>query len=387
MITKFDAFYGGHVEIEDFGFQGIPVDDRWLSDKHLSTALDIAKQFATLMDAKGFDTLWLSEHHFQREGYGCIPNIPMLSIYLSQFTKDLNFGGFFNVVTAWHPLRLAEDFAMADILTGGRTRLGVGRGYIAREVETLGGFLEDNDANRELFEEQIEILRKAWNAPSFSHHGKHYQIPADVTHRGSKLKDVTVVPRPLHGKVEMWQPITSATQRGYDFMVKHNINGVIATTGDAADRFAKEYQSALLRIGIESELGSRLAIGCQIHISETKEKALKEAEPFYQEALKGLAPLGRFPDLSHDQIRSTFDPKLAPLSGLPTIQEAVDEGSWICGPPEHVIEKLQELQERFPGLDRVFVAAGGLGIPPSAMLADIESFSNEVMPFFNKVSA
>ena len=126
MITKFDAFYGGHVEIEDFGFQGIPVDDRWLSDKHLSTALDIAKQFATLMDAKGFDTLWLSEHHFQREGYGCIPNIPMLSIYLSQFTKDLNFGGFFNVVTAWHPLRLAEDFAMADILTGGKTRLGVG---------------------------------------------------------------------------------------------------------------------------------------------------------------------------------------------------------------------------------------------------------------------
>ena len=49
MITKFDAFYGGHVEIEDFGFQGIPVDDRWLSDEHLSTALDIAKQFATVM--------------------------------------------------------------------------------------------------------------------------------------------------------------------------------------------------------------------------------------------------------------------------------------------------------------------------------------------------
>ena len=42
MITKFDAFYGGHVEIEDFGFQGIPVDDRWLSDKHLSTALDLS---------------------------------------------------------------------------------------------------------------------------------------------------------------------------------------------------------------------------------------------------------------------------------------------------------------------------------------------------------
>jgi len=385
MITKFDAFYGGHVEIDNYGFQGTPVDDRWLSDEHLSTALDIAKQFSISMDRNGFDTLWLSEHHFQREGYGCIPNIPMLSIYLSQFTQNLNFGGFFNVITAWHPLRLAEDFAMADILTDGRVRLGVGRGYIAREVETLGGFLEDNDANRELFEEQIEVLRKAWNNPSFSHHGKRYQIPADVLHRGGKLEDITVVPKPLHGEVEMWQPITSATQRGYDFMVKHGINGVIATIGDPADKFAQEYQSALLRVGTETQLGERLAIGCQIHIAETKEKALKEAQPFYEELLKGLAPLGRFPNLSDDQIKSTFAPQLAPSAGLPTIHDAVNEGSWICGPPEHVIEKLQELQNRFPGLERVFIAAGGLGIPPSAMLADIDSFANDVMPAFTKI--
>lgn len=387
MISKFDAFYGGHVEIDNYGFQGIPVDDRWLSDEHLSSAFDVAKQFATVMDKKGFDTLWLSEHHFQREGYGCIPNIPMLSIYLSRFTQDLHFGGFFNVVPAWHPIRLAEDFAMADILTDGRVRLGVGRGYISREVETLGGYLEDNNANRELFEEQIEILRKAWDEPSFSHKGKHYQIPAEVSHRGTALKDITVVPRPMHGEVEMWQPITSATQRGYDFMVKNSINGVIATIGETADKFAAEYQAALLRVGKESELGSGLAIGCQIHIAETKEKALKEAEPFYEELLKGLAPLGRFPNLSEEQVKSTFDPQLAPLSGLPTIQDAVAEGSWICGPPEHVIEKLQELQDRFPGLDRVFIAAGGLGIPPSAMLADIEAFADDVMPAFATTQA
>ena len=63
----------------------------------------------------------------------------------------------------------------------------------------------------------------------------------------------------------------------------------------------------------------------------------------------------------------------------------MNEGSWICGPPEHVIEKLQELQNRFPGLERVFIAAGGLGIPPSAMLADIDSFANDVMPAFTKI--
>ena len=59
----------------------------------------------------------------------------------------------------WHPLRLAEDFATADILTGGRLIFGVGRGYHTREVETFGSPLLDQPANRALFEEQVEIVR------------------------------------------------------------------------------------------------------------------------------------------------------------------------------------------------------------------------------------
>ena len=109
MITKFDAFYGGHVEMDNLGFQGTPADDRWLSREQLATAYDEAVTFSQLMDRDGFDTLWLAEHHFQREGYGGIPNIPMLGLYLAQITERLNFGGFFNSVPAWHPLRLAED--------------------------------------------------------------------------------------------------------------------------------------------------------------------------------------------------------------------------------------------------------------------------------------
>ena len=63
----------------------------------------------------------------------------------------------------WHPLRLAEDYAPADILTGGRVVFGVGRGYHTREVETFGSPLRDQEANRELFEEQVDIIFKAFN--------------------------------------------------------------------------------------------------------------------------------------------------------------------------------------------------------------------------------
>ena len=77
-----------------------------------------------------------------------------------QHTKRIKFGCAFNVLPMWHPLRLAEDFAMVDVLTGGRIIFGVGRGYHTREVETFGAPMLDAELNRDLFEEQFEIIIK-----------------------------------------------------------------------------------------------------------------------------------------------------------------------------------------------------------------------------------
>ena len=109
---------------------------------------------------------------------------------------------------------------------------------------------------------------------------------------------------------------------------------------------------------------------------------MREATPFHEEQLKVLAPLGRIPGLTDDQVRATTDPARAPLAGLPTIESLVERGSWICGPPEHVAERIADIQDRFPGLERVFVHAGGLGIPPRVMREDLEWFAAEVMPAF-----
>ena len=308
MITKFDYFYGGHVEMDNMGFQGLRVDDRIESDGHLASVFDEARSIAQLMDKLNFDTLWLAEHHFQREGYGGIPNIPMLSLYLAQNTDRLKFGGFFNTIPAWHPLRLAEDFAMADILTQGRVRFGIGRGYIPREVETLGSPLEDDAANRELFEEQVEIIFKAWNEQSFSHRGVHYDLPARVLNRGQELEEITLVPRPFNLPVECWQPIFSASPRGIDFMVKHGIKGVVPG-GPRVDEIAANWREAHLRAGRNTELGEGLALVLQIHIADTEEQAIQEATVWFEEQLKVLAPLGRMPTLTEEQIQATFDPE------------------------------------------------------------------------------
>ena len=122
---------------------------------------------------------------------------------------------------------VAEDYATAYILTTGRTVFGVGRGYHTREVETFGAPIIDQEANRELFEEQVEIIFKAFNTESFSHKGKHYTIPADVPYRGYQLKELTLVPRPVNLPVECWQPIVSASSRGIEFMIRHGIKGLV----------------------------------------------------------------------------------------------------------------------------------------------------------------
>jgi alkanesulfonate monooxygenase SsuD/methylene tetrahydromethanopterin reductase-like flavin-dependent oxidoreductase (luciferase family) len=206
MITKFDSSYYGTVDMENLGYAGTPINERRYSQAELGGALQKVVEYAKWMDERGYDTFWMAEHHFQPEGTELIPNLLMMAMHLCGVTKNLRIGCGFNVVPMWHPLRLAEDYAMADILTGGRVIFGVARGYHTREVETFGAPLRDQKANRELFEEGVDILFKAFEGKPFSHKGKYYTIPPEVPYRGYTLKEITLVPAPERLPVECWQP-------------------------------------------------------------------------------------------------------------------------------------------------------------------------------------
>ena len=172
MIRRFSTLYVGHIELEQCGLRARPADDRRYPNARLIETFDTATALAQAADALGYETLWLAEHHFQHEGYECIPNIPLLAVDLAHRTRRVKIGCAFNIVPTWHPLRLAEDYATADILTKGRVVFGVGRGYHSREVESFGNPMLDAEANRELFEEQVEIILKAFREESFSHRGQ-----------------------------------------------------------------------------------------------------------------------------------------------------------------------------------------------------------------------
>jgi len=387
MIKSFSALYAGHVlEGEAIGFSGTPHDDRWYSNDRLIEVFDIAKESAIFMDELGYDVLWMAEHHFQREGYECIPNLLILSQYLCQFTKRLKFGCGFNILPMWHPIRLAEDYAMVDILTGGRVILGVGRGYHTREVETFGAPMQDSDANRQLFEEQFEIMMKAFNEDSFSHKGKNYTIPPEVPYRGYTLKDVTLVPRPIH-PVEVWQPLVSGSERGMDFMAKHGVKGLIlGTHADYVDDYMIKFQAVNSKYGRDMPLGGNLGLGLWLYLDDTVEKAEKSLQPLFEEHVKFAAPLGmlRYTD---DQMKEIGPSGVGRhIAAGNDFRDVLNKRAWFAGDTNSTITYLKEIEEKYPGIEQIMIGFP-MGETKAQFKEQLTRFAKEIMPAFRGQSA
>ncbi len=382
MIDKFTTVYAGHIDMPDRGQDATPANERRFDNDRLAGVFGKAEAVAKAMDEHGWHSVWFAEHHFQHEGYEVIPNILMLAVHLAHVTERLKTGCGFNITPMWHPLRLAEDFATADILTKGRTIFGVGRGYHSREVETFGAPILDQDANRDLFEEQVEIIFKAFNEDSFSHRGMHYTLPPEVPYRGYDLKEISLVPRPVNMPVECWQPVVSAKPRGLDFMMKYGIRGFVG--GGAAtmeEGPIKAYREAAARAGRALALGEDLCVGIHFYVAETREQAIREITPLFEEHAKMFAPLGFLPGMTDAQLAAIARRGGWAAAGVPTVEHYMDQGSWFAGNSEDLIAYLKGLEEKFPGLEYINLSAP-MATPETKMIELIQQVGEEVMPHF-----
>jgi len=382
MISKFSTVYAGHIDLDDMGQHATPANERRYPNERLASVFEKTEAIARCMDEHGYEILWLAEHHFQHEGYECIPNVLMAAVHLAHVTARLRIGCGFNITPMWHPLRLAEDFATADILTNGRTVFGVGRGYHTREVESFGAPMLDADANRELFEEQVDIVMKAFHSASFSHRGKHYTLPPAVPYRGYELKELTLVPRPLRQPVECWQPIVSASARGLDFMLKHRIKGLIGGgAATMAEKSITAYQQAAERAGLSYTLGQGLSLGIFYHLAESRERAVREITPWYEEHVKMFGPLGFVPGITPAQLEASTKRGGWNAAGVPTVEHYTKVGAWFAGPPEELVAYLRSLEDKYPGLEYVHLS-NSMGTPKAVMLEQLAWLGKEVVPLF-----
>ena len=119
----------------------------------------------------GFDSFWLGEHHFY--WYGTCVSPPMVIAALGQRTKKIRLGPAVAVPAFHNPLVLAEEYAFADNLCGGRLDFGLGSGFSPVEFNTFGITIEEA---KERFREATDIILKAWRQDEFSYQGKYYQF-------------------------------------------------------------------------------------------------------------------------------------------------------------------------------------------------------------------
>lgn len=369
------------VPMPDAGDPSIaPTDRRYDNDAVIECYKNLV-DWSRTADQLGFDTMWLTEHHFQYEGYEVLPNLIMFGQHLASQTKNLRLGQMFNVVPQWNPLRLAEDFALADIITGGRMEFGVGRGTVPREAWALGTVVASGDnemsaehdlINREVFEESMEIIKRAWTNERFSFRGKHFVLPAEgIPDRGSNVSDLTLIPRPQR-TIDIFQPVTSPETIEYVPRAGHK---AIYWLQNADSQKQKWDRYAAIRedMGQPVGPGEDRALVLNVHVGKTREAAMRRGKPGHDEFCKFLAPYGRFSSYRMP------DGSKVPFDHCPTVQESIDQKIQAIGSVADVVDTIGYWRDMLD-LKHLVIFFDFPGISREEMKEQMHLVAEEVMP-------
>src|SRR5437016_9999746 len=132
----------------------------------IETVYDRAPQRIEIMDRTGYDAVWLAEHHFH--SFSVCPSVHMMGVQVAARTTRLRIGTGVSLAAFYHPLRLAEEVALLDVLSGGRVNWGAGRGFARVEFENFGVPPAESTAR---FRETVEIVLRAWTEERLSFAG------------------------------------------------------------------------------------------------------------------------------------------------------------------------------------------------------------------------
>jgi len=378
---RVDANFFCTVPMPDAGSNKItPTQRRYGNDAVIECYRNLL-EWAKCADSLGYDTMWLTEHHFQFEGYEVLPNLIMFGQHLAMQTKNLRLGQMFNVVPQWHPLRLAEDFALADIITGGRMEFGVGRGTVPREAWSLGTVVASGDnamsaehdrINREVFEESMAVIKLAWNNERFSFKGNHFAFPPDdIPDRGSYVDDLTLIPRPQR-TIDVYQPVTSPETIEYVPRAGHKAVYWLQNADSQKQKWDR-YADIRNDMGQPVGPGEDRCLVLNVHVGKTREEAMLKGAPGHDEFCRFLAPYGRF-----SSYRKPDGSKVA-FDHCPTVQESVDQKIQAIGSIDDVVDTIGYWRDLLD-LKHLCIFFDFPGLTQNDMKEQLHLVAQEVMP-------
>jgi alkanesulfonate monooxygenase SsuD/methylene tetrahydromethanopterin reductase-like flavin-dependent oxidoreductase (luciferase family) len=268
--------------------------------------LDEVRAIAILADELGYDAFSTTEHHLHSEGGEVMPDPITLYADLAARTTNIHFYPMSIVPTVQDPIRVAESIALLDQLTRGRVGATFARGYQKRWIQILsqGGSTSlvdaDSDArNREVYNEHIDVILKAWTQDSWDHDGKHYQVPfpydegikgfggidwtrdfgsEDEVDADGVIRKIGVTPPPYQRPYPpIWVPYT-VSQASLVAAAKRGFTCIATESRPEGFRaHAKAYQTAAAEQGVELKLGEKFGATRSVCIGETREEAFDMA--------------------------------------------------------------------------------------------------------------
>ena len=349
----------------DFGY--FTLSDNHYEGNRRSAAQFISDILAEVLyaDRLGFHSAWIGEHHFNALGVLSCPDL-VLS-YAAARTQNIRLAPAVTVLPLHHPIRVAEQWASLDVLSGGRVDFAAGRGYDRREYEPFGADFADNQA---IFNEAMAIVRRLWDADGpISHHGRYYSFD-----------DIQITPKPVQRPLPAY--VGSFSQPSIELAARLGCGVVVAPFAASISfgglrEVATLYHEACAKAGTRP---GRLMCSYFTHFADdpAQELAARERQVrYYRECV-----IPSFPS----------DPATAPPSYRYFIgmverlrqvrPEDLTENSVLIGRPAQITEILKKVEAA--GFDEVILYIN-VGLKPHRQVLDeMSRFDEEVRPAFKR---
>jgi natural product biosynthesis luciferase-like monooxygenase protein len=315
-----------------------------------------------LAEALGFEAVWLAEHHFSP--YGIAPSLGALAAAIARETRRVRIGTAVVIAPFAHPLRIAEEWAMVDILSDGRLEFGLGRGYQPPEFRGLEASME---RTRERFDEALEVIRRAWTEERFSFEGEFYRV-----------RDLSVLPRPVQRPhPPLWTAAVSpdtfalAARRGLRILTSPAF-----TPFDVLRKNYDAYRQAY-REAHGTDAGADICLNKIVHVAESSRQAREDMrEPvrwFFRTQAALIADPTGVPPEQYRFYRRVRENLLALGE-----EQALDQAA-LVGDPEEVADRIREHREAL-GITYLMGAFSRGGLAHDKVRRSLRLFAEKVMP-------
>lgn len=321
---------------------------------------------AVAAEALGFESVWPVEQHFNRS-VSILPSPMLLLAAIAARTQTLRLGTAIVQLPLAHPLRIAEEIATLDVLSGGRVEFGVGRGGNPTHFAGFGVPLAES---RDRMHEGLELIRYAWTAERFSFAGRYFQV-----------QDLALAPRPLQQphppiRIAINSPETAqyAGRAGLPILVASNVNPF-----PRLRELVPLYRAARTEAGHPAAQRHDLTILMPLYVGHNRDQIEQDVAPSVRQFAANMAAVAA-PWLANASAADR--PRLgAMLEQLQRMTyQTVNDVTGIFDTPEACVERLGQVHQEFsPERIICWFNFGGL-VPHAQVMRSMELFAASVLP-------